>query len=326
MPLYQPQTLIISGFQLINGSIVPSVAASALTIAIKSLTGADPSSSNPVYVTFRNPTAATGDYSILTLTAATSFIVSSGSTLGVANNVAFRIGVVGFNDGGTFRLGVYNARSSSDIFFPASRIASSTAEGGAGAADSAQTFYTGTAVSSKAFAVLGFLTWESGLATAGTWASAPTTVELFGPGVLLPGSVVRVVSADDGSQALNATTAYTNTTTTKSISPESAANAVAVAVQGTIGQTTAAKYAQAKILRGGTEIGRPTGCYYSDASTDLAALIVPAALFAMDFPNTTGSTTYTVGIKTTASGTVVWASGLISGEGGASISLTEIRG
>jgi hypothetical protein len=155
-----------------NLGLAVSVAGNALTIALKDADGNDPSSSSPVVIPFRNVTAATGTPTYLTVTAATSLTVSSGSTLGTTSGVAANLVVVGFNDGGTFRLGVVNPTS-----LPVKdRIASSTAEGGAGGADTAGTIYTGTAVTSKALRVLGLINITE--ATAGTWASDPTTVQI----------------------------------------------------------------------------------------------------------------------------------------------------
>lgn len=168
----------------INVGLDASVSGNALTIALKGANGSDPSATNPVLVPFRNATATTGTPEWLSVTAATSVTVSSGSTLGAANNTAFRIWIVGFNDGGTFRLGVINPASSTEL--SAANLVSSTAEGGAGAADSAGVFYSGTAVTSKAYCILGYVEYGSGLATAGTYASAPTTEQVFGPGVPLP--------------------------------------------------------------------------------------------------------------------------------------------
>jgi hypothetical protein len=162
------------GFGMINGTLTASVAANALTIAIKTKAGADPSATDPVLILFRNATAATGDYSVLSLTAATSLVISSGSTLGTTSAVASRLWVVGFNDAGTFRLGVINLSTAVSIGDDV--IASSTAEGGAGAADSAGVYYTGTAVASCPMRVLGFI--ESTQATAGTWATTPSKIQL----------------------------------------------------------------------------------------------------------------------------------------------------
>lgn len=236
----------------INLSLAFSVAGSALTIAIKDRAGNDPSSASPVLIPFRNATAATGDYSWLAITSATSFTVSSGSTLGARNGVAFRGWVVAFNDAGTLRIGVINCVTSAagsgagsviTAIYPLAGfgIASSTAEGGAGAADSAQTFYTGSAVSSKAYTVLGYFSYESGLATAGTYASTPTRSQLWMPGMPLPGTVLQSPRTDTGAVATGTTTIPGDDTIpqsgegdqymTQAITPSSAANVLRVTGQ-----------------------------------------------------------------------------------------------
>jgi hypothetical protein len=74
-----------------------------------------------------------------------------------------------------------------------------TAEGGAGGADSAGVIYTTAAIQETPKRVLGSLTWEGGLATPGTWNALPEGNELFGKNSKLPGEVVtsgaRQVSA-----------------------------------------------------------------------------------------------------------------------------------
>lgn len=201
------------GFSMLNGTLVPSVGASALTIAIKTLAGANPSSSDPVTILFRNATAATGDYTAIVLTAATSLVISSGSTMGASSATAFRLWIVGFNDAGTFRLGAINCRSSTNIYpLEESALKSSTAEGGAGAADSACVIYTGTAVTTKPMCILGFMTWDSGLTAAGTWDATPSTTQLFSPGVYKPGDAVQSFSLQlDELQTFSSVT-HTNTT------------------------------------------------------------------------------------------------------------------
>lgn len=180
------------GFSMTNGTLVPTNNGSALTVAVKTLAGADPSAADPVTIVFRNATAATGDYTTIALTAATSLVISSGSTMGTSNSTPFRLWIVGFNDAGTFRMGAVNCLSGTSIMpLKDDDLRSSTAEGGAGAADSAQVIYTGTAVASKAMRVLGYMDWDAGLAAAGTWSSNPTKVQLFGHGVPLPGQEVQ---------------------------------------------------------------------------------------------------------------------------------------
>lgn len=249
-----------SGFVLVNGSIVPSVGASALTVAIKTLAGNDPSAADPVYVLLRSATAATGDLTVMALVAATSLVVSSGSTLGTANSTAFRLWLVGFNDAGTFRLGVINCLSGSSIYplgqFP---IASSTAEGGAGARDSAHEFVTGTAVASKPYAVLGYLSFESGLATAGTWSAVPTRTQLFGHGVPLPGAEIQCPRTDTGAVATGTTVLPSDDTIpqitegdeyiTRAITPTSAANLLCVEATVHLSHSAAAAYMAAALFR-----------------------------------------------------------------------------
>lgn len=197
------------GIGMTNGTLTASVSSNALTIAIKTLAGTDPTSTDVVDVIFRNTTAATGNYVRMKVTAATSFVFSSGSTGGATNSTAFRLWVVGFNDAGTFRLGAVNRNNAFGLVNHG--IYSSTAEGGGGAADSAGVIYTDTAVSSKALAILGYMDWDSGLSTAGTWSAGPTRSSLFGPGVPTPGSVIQQVTSTSSTLVSTSNaTGYTN--------------------------------------------------------------------------------------------------------------------
>lgn len=186
-----------------NLSLSASVAASALTIAIKGADGNDPSSTNPVIINFRSATATSGLTSQLTLTSATSLVISSGSTMGFTNAVIGRLWIVGFNDAGTFRLGAVNCLNGTSVFALRDGIYSSTAEGGSGGADSAQVIYTGTAVTSKAMTILGYL--EATEATAGTWDTAPSALQIKTASTALPGDVVQVASTQTGATASGTT-------------------------------------------------------------------------------------------------------------------------
>lgn len=184
-----------TNFALVNGYITASVAGNALTIAVKNYSGTDPDSEGPVVCHFRDATASAGSLETLSITAATSLTITSGSTLGVAASIPFRLWVVGFNDGGTFQLGVILATLNSGALSTAPlrdyMIASSTAEGGAGGADSAQVIYTSSAVTSKAMRVLGWLEWETAIGTPGTWGSAPIKIHQHMQGDPLPGEIVQ---------------------------------------------------------------------------------------------------------------------------------------
>lgn len=205
----------VTNFNLIGGYLEWSVSGNALTVAVKANSGSDPSASEPVLYAVRDATAATAAPVFRTLTAALSLTVPDTALLGTFNSTAFRLWAVIFNDSGTDRLGVINCASLSANagsgynvtgIYPLAGwgIASSTAVGTG--SDSAATFYTESAVTSKAYTVAGYATWESGLATAGTWASTPTREQLWGLGLALPGQTIQVARTDTGAVATGTAT------------------------------------------------------------------------------------------------------------------------
>lgn len=219
---------------IINGTIAESNASNAVTFSLKTLAGSDPSANDPVLLCFRNVTSTTGNYVYRSVSAALSLTISAGSTMGTSNSTACRIWIVLFDDAGTIRMGAINCLSSTNIY-PLGRnpIASSTAEGGAGAADSAQVFYTGTAVTSKPYLILGHATYESGLSTAGNWNVGPN-LRLMGPTDPLPGALIQVQENYTGAVATGTTVVPADDTIpqstegdqymSQSITPVSAAN------------------------------------------------------------------------------------------------------
>ena len=170
-------------------SISAAVASNALTVSIKTLVaGADATAGTPIRFSFIDPASASNSVPVVrSLTAASSIVISSGSTLGTGNGVPFRLWLVMFDDAGVLRPALINPKSPTGIYplgqFPS---ASATAEGGAGAADSAQVFYAGAAIATKAYVVIGYLEWAAGLATAGLWTAAPTTIRLLTAQTPLP--------------------------------------------------------------------------------------------------------------------------------------------
>lgn len=153
-----------------NIGLSASVSSNALTINMVTAGGSTPSSTAPCVVAFRNATLTTGQYSLVSVTGSLSVTVSSGSTLGHANNSPFYIYVYAINNAGTAELAV-SAR-----VFDDGTVVSTTAEGGAGGADAFGTMYSTTARSNVACRLIGRLL--STQTTAGTWASAMTEVSL----------------------------------------------------------------------------------------------------------------------------------------------------
>lgn len=159
-------------YELSNLGLACSVAASALTIALKQKDG----STNPAAGTgavkagFRDATSANGDFVTRSVTGALSLVISSGSTLGHKSAIAHYIYVYLLDNAGTPELAV------SSVLFDDGSIQSSTAEGGAGAADSNRVLYSTTARSNVAIRLIGRL--KSTQATAGTWATAISEISL----------------------------------------------------------------------------------------------------------------------------------------------------
>jgi len=143
-------------------SITATAAANALTVTL-----------NPTTLDFRSSTLTSGTVVSRTVSSAISVVVSSGSTLGTVSAVQSRIVVLAIDYAGTVELAVVNIAGGNDL--TETGIISTTAEGGAGAADSASTIYSTTARASVAYRVVGYV--ESTQATAGTWATTPSTIQ-----------------------------------------------------------------------------------------------------------------------------------------------------
>lgn len=171
-----------------NYNITAAVAANALTVALKTSAGTDAAAGDVIRIGFRSSTATSGVYNVRTVTGALSVVVSSGSTLGHANGVAYPIFIYALDNAGTVELAV------STQLVDEGTLQSTTAEGGAGAADSNSVMYSTTARSNVPVRLIGKLT--SSQATAGTWASAMSTVQLL-PIMDTPGRVLQ--GARDGS-------------------------------------------------------------------------------------------------------------------------------
>jgi hypothetical protein len=292
-----------------NGTLLISAASNALTIALKTAAGTDPSSTDPVSFYFHNLAGTVGGFTVRTVTAALSLVVSSGSTLGVTSAKAFRIWIVAFDDAGTIRLGVVQccdrtAGAEKVTPLPES-FASSTAEGGAGAADTAGVIYTGTAVSNKPILILGYAEWSAlGLTTAGTWTTTNWNItQLFGPGIHLPGHRIQETSAVSTPNTSNATTTYAISAQQLAIVLTSAASlirAMATCYLQTPGST--GQGCSVRFSRGATANTNLIGSE-SQLVTNGASIIAPALLVAYDTPNVVASQAYNVQVKALTGGT-----------------------
>lgn len=194
---------LLSNSVLINGKIVASTSANVLTIAIKTMTGNDPSSSDPVYVVFRDDSLPSGIQDVITIQAALSLIVPATATLGAENNVSNRFWLVIINDSGTPRIGITNLYTAGQ-FYALEEYGVIDAVDPVG--NSAGVVYANADVSAKPFRILGFLSYETALATAGVWAADPDVVALWSSAMKLPGARVQLLRSVSAATASGTTT------------------------------------------------------------------------------------------------------------------------
>jgi hypothetical protein len=142
--------------------ITASVSSNALTIAI-----------GPTVLDFRSSTASSGTVSTRSIPSSISMTVSSGSTLGTSNATLARIAVIAIDNSGTVEVACMNIAGGANL--DETGVISTTAEGGAGTADSALVAYSTTARTSVPYRLMGYI--ETTQATAGTWASAPSVIQ-----------------------------------------------------------------------------------------------------------------------------------------------------
>ena len=143
--------------------ITASVAASALTVTL-----------NPTILDFRSSTLTSGTVTTIAVPAAISVTIPSTSTMGTVSAVQSRIVVIAINNAGTVELAAVNISGGS--LLDETTLITTTATVAAG--NSATAYYSTTARTSVAYRVVGYV--ESTQATAGTWATAPSTLQGYG--------------------------------------------------------------------------------------------------------------------------------------------------
>lgn len=305
-----------------NCTLAASVAGNALTVALKTQAGLDPSPGSPCVISFRNASASIGDYSSLSVTAATSFsTAASGSSFGAGNNVPFRLWVTAWNNGGTVELGLSKQSSIARVFpIQEGQLQSSTACNACGTAALSGVFYTTSALANAPIRVLGYMDWATGLVTAGAFSSGPTTIQLMGPGVRMPGDTIQTVTSFSTTLVTTSSTTPVNTGLNVSITPTASPNLVQISAFGPLGASVQSVASHAKIARGGTTIGMSTLVFSATGGPSISGV----ALFNLDAPGVTTPTNYAVQFWThTSAGIAIWVGA--AGDGSV-IQATEIQG
>lgn len=177
--------------------ITATAAAGALTITLL-----------PTTLDYRSTTLTSGTVTTVTNAASLSTVISSGSTAGGTSAVALRLVILAINNAGVSEIAWTNLAGG--INLDETGVITTVAEGGAGAADSANVIYSTTARTGVAYRVVGFSditnttagTWLTPTLTQGTGGQALASLSSFGFG-----QTFQNVTASRA----NATT-YTNTT------------------------------------------------------------------------------------------------------------------
>ncbi|MGC4395997.1 hypothetical protein [Hydrogenophaga sp. T2] len=163
---------LIGGYKEIQ-DVSASVAGNALTLTL-----------SPTVLDFRHPTLNNGTSNTREVAAPVTLTISNGSTLGTTNGVLARLLLLAIDNGGVVELAVVNQAGVPTL--NETQLISTTAEGGAGAADSATTIYSAVARANVPFRVVGFV--DITQATAGQWATDPSQVQGAGGGSSLLGA------------------------------------------------------------------------------------------------------------------------------------------
>ena len=141
-------------------SITASVGSNALTATI-----------NPTMLDFRSSTLTSGTINTRTIPAAISVVVPSGASLGTVSATKSRLALIAIDNAGTIEAAICNLSYNSALD-ETTLISTTTISAGA---TSGNVIYSTTARTSVPFRVVGFI--ESTQATAGTWATSPSTIQ-----------------------------------------------------------------------------------------------------------------------------------------------------
>jgi len=157
-------------------TVVANTPTNGLTITLTQANGSALAATHKdkCVVEFRSATLASGSVVFREVTAAISTVITSGSTAGFFAAKAEKLHIYLIDNAGTVEL----AWSGSDIWDEAA-LQSTTAEGGAGAADSKTTLYSTTARSNVAIRYLGYALLTE--ATPGTWVTNPSQIVIGKP-------------------------------------------------------------------------------------------------------------------------------------------------
>jgi hypothetical protein len=163
-----PATALDSSDDIQNLTFTASVAANAMTLALKTKAGTDATASDLIKIGFRNSSATSGSYNLRTLSSALSLVVPSGASLG--SNVAstsYKYWLYAIDNSGTIELGISLVPQRDGIYSTTAISAASTTN---------YVIYSTTARTSVPVRMIGSITATE--TTPGTWATAPSALSV----------------------------------------------------------------------------------------------------------------------------------------------------
>ena len=188
--------LPMGGSPVVNGRVSLSVSGSALIITMVGADGNGLSASNALFARMPQGNPLDGTVAVRKHTSSLTMTVSHGSTLGTANGATTPLYVYLLDNSGTLELAI------SATYYGQQSVRSTTAEGGAGGADSFTTIYSTTARTSVP--IVPILKWDCAQTSAGVWLSVTGEKQLapgdrgwltFGAGLTLSNAVLSVTQA-----------------------------------------------------------------------------------------------------------------------------------
>lgn len=282
---------------MVNGTIAESRVGGAVTYSIKTLAGIDPSAADPVYAVFNN---GSGGYVVRSIISALALTISSGSSLGAINSTPFRVWLLLLDNSGSVEFAAVICSDASGVMpLDEGLPISTTAEGGGGSADTIKTIYSSASRASKFFCFAGQASYDAGLAAAGTWNVAPSTLSVFGGASRRPGDVIQMKTVGNTSPTSVNNTSYQNTALQLAITLASPQNLIEATGACGIRSDAALVGVYCRLHRGSVAVG--------NESVGLGGASVqsfPAVLQAFDAPGSVGPHTYMAKIKNDASASV----------------------
>jgi hypothetical protein len=297
--------------------------------------GNTPTANSPILLPFRDETAGTSGlpkWRVVNTNTSYSTLNIYGGTAIAAANVPFRLWILAIDTyGAAVELGfiicssVGNPNSAIYPLAPNGVVNTAALPGGTFTC-SPGVVYTDTARSNVAYRVVGYIEYPNGLATPGTYTALPN-VQLYGPGMKLPGDLVQQFTTQTTTLASTSSSAFVNSPLTGSITPSDSANPIRVEWSGTA-RTNAGASADVivQMYRASTAIGYPIVIDCGTTGINPTTYGNIAGPTVLDLPGSVATQTYTAKFRNDDNATTVYFPLAGVSLGGASLTLTELMG